>query len=106
MAHVYPVEIIGIMLCGKNNLNPFSFHDDPADGLARILEGSEQAKSRLFKLVVGHGHSPFEPRSAVAVRMNKLMIQSKPIAVTLHVQFARRFRTNGKPMQTVLRFKL
>ena len=83
MAHVYPVEIIGIMLCGKNNLNPFSFHDDPADGLARILEGSEQAKSRLFKLVVGHGHSPFEPRSAVAVRMNKLMIQSKPIAVRM-----------------------
>jgi len=96
MAHVYPVKIIGIMLCGKNNLNLFSFHDDTADRLARILEGSEQAKSRLFKLVGGHGHSPFEPRGAVTVCMNKSIIQSKPIADTFPVQFARRFRTNGE----------
>jgi hypothetical protein len=58
MAHIYPVKIIGIMLCGKNNLNLSSFDYDPADGLARILERSEQAESRLFEFGRRHLLTP------------------------------------------------
>lgn len=90
MAHIYPVKIIAIMLCGEDNLNLSAFQNDTTDRLSRILKCGEQAQCRLFEFGGRHLLKPARragmPRGGPLTPVPETPLALQRIASTLRLR--------------------